>query len=493
LPIPGSHHLWVDDNICLTLVLGDIKNTLPAFSSKIDACFLDGFSPAKNKGMWSAKTLEKISQLMRPGATLSTYSVAGDVRRRLGKAGLTIKKLPGFGKKAEMMRAEKPHLWVPLSKPGKLRVCIIGAGLAGIYCALALKRRGISPVIHEASPAPLGCVSEIDQIGLCPQFSARPQASSLFSFRAFEYFRQHFDYQASGRVQLISNERERKRADLLTQALPESVLSVLPPTEVIGRTGLDLSQDTLLFPTAGWMHPHDVCDNTGLSINYNSPIERVEKTDSEWTLIRDDNEIDRANHVILTTGASPQNWLTPLSLVPVRGQSVRIEAEPSPSMIVAGGVTYFPPFRGMSTVSATYTRDDPENSVRQKDSDDLVRDLNKISPVSISKEASANYNAAVGFRSTTRDRMPVVGQIPNWAALDQYCQLSRRERQKPFDQFEEGLFCAVGFGSHGMTHAPFCGEYLARLINDEPHTLIPELTATRFSFRAAGLKIAIGK
>jgi glycine/D-amino acid oxidase-like deaminating enzyme len=84
--------------------------------------------------------------------------------------------------------------------------------------------------------------------------------------------------------------------------------------------------------------------------------------------------------------------------------------------------------------------------------------------------------------------MPVVDQLPDWQALDDYCQLPPISRQG-FTHFAEGLYCAVGFGSHGGTLGPYCAELLARKISCEPIAEdLQQLSATRFAFRDAGIK-----
>jgi len=80
--------------------------------------------------------------------------------------------------------------------------------------------------------------------------------------------------------------------------------------------------------------------------------------------------------------------------------------------------------------------------------------------------------AYAGLRSTTRDRLPVVGPIPDWTALADWSM--HHSRQQPdFNAYQPGLFFCGGLGSHGATHGPLCGEILARLINTEPSAVDP--------------------
>ena len=73
---------------------------------KADAWFLDGFAPAKNPEMWSVDVFSRLTGLSRPGTTLSTFTVAGDVRRGLNASGFQTGKAKGFGRKRQMLKGK---------------------------------------------------------------------------------------------------------------------------------------------------------------------------------------------------------------------------------------------------------------------------------------------------------------------------------------------------------------------------------------------------
>ena len=84
------------------LILGDARNTLPAWLKKADAWFLDGFSPTKNPELWEPTLMTDVAQHTKPGGSCATYTAAGFVRRSLQKAGFSITRSPGFGRKRHM-------------------------------------------------------------------------------------------------------------------------------------------------------------------------------------------------------------------------------------------------------------------------------------------------------------------------------------------------------------------------------------------------------
>ncbi|MDP1521966.1 MAG: tRNA (5-methylaminomethyl-2-thiouridine)(34)-methyltransferase MnmD [Methylotenera sp.] len=92
-----------NNRIRLTILIGDATERLSQVENKIDAWFLDGFAPVKNPDMWQAVLFEEMARLSYPTATFSTFTSAGEVRRALIKAGFSVSKQTGFGKKREML------------------------------------------------------------------------------------------------------------------------------------------------------------------------------------------------------------------------------------------------------------------------------------------------------------------------------------------------------------------------------------------------------
>jgi tRNA 5-methylaminomethyl-2-thiouridine biosynthesis bifunctional protein len=100
----------------LVLDVGDAAAALAHWPEhSIDAWFFDGFSPAKNPEMWSEPVLRAAARASRPGATFATYTSAGWVRRGLRRAGFEVRRVPGFGRKREMLVGRRD---TPSAAPG---------------------------------------------------------------------------------------------------------------------------------------------------------------------------------------------------------------------------------------------------------------------------------------------------------------------------------------------------------------------------------------
>ncbi len=84
------------------VIIGDAARTLPRWPGRADAWFLDGFSPAKNPGMWAPGLMREVAAHTAPGGSFATFTAAGQVRRALGAAGFTVTRQPGYGRKRHM-------------------------------------------------------------------------------------------------------------------------------------------------------------------------------------------------------------------------------------------------------------------------------------------------------------------------------------------------------------------------------------------------------
>lgn len=93
------------DTLELEVVIADARVSLPEWTGRADAWFLDGFSPAKNPELWQEDLMQAVADHTKPGGTAATYTAAGFVRRGLASAGFEVERTSGFGHKRHMTRA----------------------------------------------------------------------------------------------------------------------------------------------------------------------------------------------------------------------------------------------------------------------------------------------------------------------------------------------------------------------------------------------------
>ena len=96
----GCHRLFFGNDVCLDLHYGDALERLQSLdiaeSPGVNAWYLDGFSPALNPKLWDEPIASVMRRLSAPAATVTSYSVAGQVRRALSQHGFSVSKREGF-------------------------------------------------------------------------------------------------------------------------------------------------------------------------------------------------------------------------------------------------------------------------------------------------------------------------------------------------------------------------------------------------------------
>lgn len=72
-----------------------------------DVIYYDAFAPDKQPDLWTQEIFDRLFDLSREGAVLTTYCAKGAVRRMLQSAGYEVERLPGPPGKREILRAVK--------------------------------------------------------------------------------------------------------------------------------------------------------------------------------------------------------------------------------------------------------------------------------------------------------------------------------------------------------------------------------------------------
>ena len=95
--------LFDEGRVTLKLIFGDVKEVLSQATFSSDAWFLDGFAPSCNPEMWSDEVFLEVARLSKKGTRLATFTAASAVRKGLRDVGFDMVKIPGFGRKREML------------------------------------------------------------------------------------------------------------------------------------------------------------------------------------------------------------------------------------------------------------------------------------------------------------------------------------------------------------------------------------------------------
>ncbi|WP_323843827.1 FAD-dependent 5-carboxymethylaminomethyl-2-thiouridine(34) oxidoreductase MnmC [Microbulbifer magnicolonia] len=384
----GAHRLHFG-RVSLTLVIGEASEAFRSLrleddsrDRQVDAWFLDGFAPAKNPAMWTPELFENIAALSRPGATFATFTCAGLVRRGLKEAGFALTKVPGFGRKREMLRGELERIepakisstpWhlpggqsdrghrrmaappllqlqdqavVGAVRPGAAhgrdrsprqttKVSVIGAGISGATTARALAERGLEVQVFDQGPQPGAGASGNDQGILYAKLSPKPGPNGDFNLHALMYaLRYYREYCADnahfcGLLQLAQNEKEQllqqQIADWLAFHKAESLARAVDAAEASAIAGVPLDFAGLYFPAAGWLEPQKVCatllQHGNIQLHCGIKIEQLIAGENGWRLRAPDKEYSADAVIICSANGIRQFGQTAaLPLRPIRGQ-----------------------------------------------------------------------------------------------------------------------------------------------------------------------------
>ncbi|MEZ5730194.1 MAG: FAD-dependent oxidoreductase [Burkholderiaceae bacterium] len=124
-------------------------------------------------------------------------------------------------------------------------------------------------------------------------------------------------------------------------------------------------------------------------------------------------------------------------------------------------------------IGSTYA-DDTDERPRQDDDRSNLRRFARTLGMDPGPPLSLARSGVVGFRWSARDRMPVIGAVPDEAmALSQAAALRRNERlalpRRP------GLYCTVGHGSRGLIAAPLAAAIIAAQLDGAPAPIEADL------------------
>ncbi len=455
-PYRGQHVIWLAPNVRLLLILNDVERALANLSADADIWFLDGFAPAKNADMWREAIFRKMFARSRPGARVATYTAAGDVRRGLGRSGFQVTLAPGFGRKQEMLAAVRPGDWQPAPHSSET-VTILGGGIAGLYCAEALTRRGVN---HRIIDSGIGGASSIPQLASFPQLAVAPEARYRFSLLASRFMQDSPGYHPTGLIWRGRNPNERERLKQIAADFPDELIR-------------EQADGDIHFTEAGWLG----VDELRAAIHTPCISKRVTDIlykDGVWQCKAGRETLASANHLVLATGFSRALLDKRLQVRAVRGQAVSVETQQIHA-VINDQVTIFPTSGGRSIISGTYARTDG-STVNPNETADLLKQARKL--IEFDEQTAIPH---VGIRAVSRDRLPIIGQVPGWDSLDGV------NRVSGVTAFQPGLHLCTAFGSRGATHARLCAEDLVSRLLMEPAALDLEhrliLSPARFVIR----------
>lgn len=469
-PVDGLHRLWFpEDRVCLTLAIGEAAAILPTLDARVDAWFLDGFSPAKNPAMWEPAVLDEVARLAVPGCRLATFTTAAAVRGGLEARGFAIQRRPGFGAKRECLAAT---LIGPAATGATRprRVAVVGAGIAGAALVGSLRRRDIdvawfdqrSAIAAEASGNPLGLVMPRPTLDGDP---GGAMSAAAFRYVVSECAELGVPLGGDGVLELAGEPTLRARQERLAAAGALDAMDgrMIDASEASRIGGVALDYPAVWYRRAGWVSPPGLARALadGVPARLGCGVGRVDRVGDVWRLSDPGGAVvDEVDAVIFAAGATATAFAQ-LSRVPlraVRGQ-LTLLPETATSRRLRAALTFggylAPSVGGHHVAGATYEWGgfDPTlwpQPVRVEEHNRILAGLPGLVARWFDGVRPSGGRAAL--RAATPDRLPVAGPLP----------------ADPSDTDGPGLHVLSGLGSRGLVNAPLLAELVMARMLGEP-------------------------
>jgi len=297
----------------------------------------------------------------------------------------------------------------------------------------------------------------------------------------------------------------RKMQKMLAGGFPQELVHSLSAEERDRIAGLPLAGEALLYPLGGWVDPAnltravlDEAKASGLlELCLATPIRKLQPEAAGWCLTDQSGCSHQVGNLIIATGhAIPEfEQLNQLPLTPVRGQVTHLSSSPELARLQTvlcyeGYLT--PAHEGQHCLGASYGRNQTDMNLRDEDQTENRGKLLRSLPAMAWPERIAPAHAAgrVSIRAAVRDHLPLVGEVPDVAALKaSLADMAPQPLAGRPTPVLPGLYVLGGLGSRGLCSAPLLGELLASQLCGEPlpmgQELLRALAPQRFWLRPA--------
>lgn len=469
-PEPGLHLLEFEGGaVRLWLALGDVADWLPRLRLRADAFFLDGFAPARNPQMWTARVFEALGRLAAPEATAATWSAARTVREGLERAGFAVQPAPGFAHKRDMTRAVRAPrhparppgralaAWPPVAgaSAGSARAVgpvaaghalVVGGGLAGAAAAEALARSGWRCTVLERQPA--------------PALEASGNPAGIFHAGAGHGEHRHGEVLAQA-------------ARLAAPRYRALVAAGRVRGEVRGLVHGDRPD-----PAGGWIAPRDLVidwlGTAGVTLRTGCAVHALHHADGQWRAFGPDGACLVSGDIAVLAGGAGLPALLEGAGVDapaarqVRGQLSWVDRPDALARPMTGQGYALSLPDGRLVFGATAHPEDLEPALRPADHAWNLQRLQALTGIAVPPDQA--WGGRVAWRCSAPDRLPWVGAVPRRPVGDEPTQPPRLDRPLLVPR-TPGLYVLGGLGSRGLTWAPLLGELLAAWVNGTPMPL----------------------
>ncbi|HET6599473.1 MAG TPA: FAD-dependent 5-carboxymethylaminomethyl-2-thiouridine(34) oxidoreductase MnmC, partial [Burkholderiaceae bacterium] len=422
---------------------------------------------------------------------------------------------PGIGGKRDITLARFAPRFMPRRATARVRTdgvaepraLIVGAGLAGCAAAWALAEQGWHShvfdrhpqIAAEASGNPAGLFH--GTVNARDGVHARVHRAAALAARdavQMALDRHRVAGSAQGLLRLETTlVLEQMQAILEHQGLPPDYVQALGANRASAHAGIRLAHPAWFYPGGGWVHPAGLArsflERAGPKavLQPGVDVQALRRSASGWCLLdAQGRTIAEASTVVLANAADALRLLDvpawPVELI--RGQISGCYASAFkltlPRLPVAGAGYLLPEVNGRAIFGATAQAGDLDASVRLADHTANLAQLERLLGQHLDLNA-ADLQGRTAWRCSVRDRLPVIGPVPDAAQARQATRLD----QPRFVPRAPGLFVFTALGSRGITWSALGAQLLASFVTGAPApleaSLIDAVDPARFIARRA--------
>nr|WP_316638923.1 FAD-dependent 5-carboxymethylaminomethyl-2-thiouridine(34) oxidoreductase MnmC [uncultured Roseateles sp.] len=496
---PLTHNLhrlsFEQGRVQLLLAFGEVAPWLAELVASVDAFVLD------QAGGWDRYRLKSLTRLAAPGTTLVMPGRNDALRTQAGfelrhDDGLTLARYqPRF-------IAQRPAARSPVA-PDARQAVVLGAGLAGCAVAWALAEQGLEVRLFDQGAA-IAQAGSGNAVGLF-HGTLNPDDGLHARFNraaALELRRLLPSLPLTWRIDgLLRTESTRNLAQMRALiddlGLPADYVQALDAQQAAAHSGMQHQGPAWYYPGGGALSPPslarafvDAAPSGRVRFCLGQKVRQLRRSEDGWQLLDENGQVLADTPLlVISAGAGSLNLLQaqgwPLRLQ--RGQITHLPAATPglrvPAIPVAGTGYVVRDQAGDIWCGATAQDHDLDPTLREADHGHNIAQLMRLSGANIEVAQPGSLQGRVGWRVIAEDRLPLVGALPDLAALE-----ARRDQPR-FIARQPGLLVATGMASRGITWAALSAQVLASLATGAPcpveASLLDAIDPARFDARGA--------